>query len=86
VTRSAFLLDTHVLLWWLTDTGDLTRGAAEAIADPSNALYVSTAAGIEIGIKKNEFGRAASRCCRSPLPTASPWRPCRCTTATRSIG
>lgn len=45
------LLDTHVLLWWLTaDTrlGDVGRGA---IADPGNSIVVSAASVWEVAIK-----------------------------------
>ena len=49
---NAYLLDTHILLWWLDDPRKLSAAAREAIADSSNAVYVSAAAAWEIGIKK----------------------------------
>lgn len=35
------LLDTHALLWWLTDDGQLGRQARERIAEPGNDVLVS---------------------------------------------
>ncbi|MEM6260709.1 MAG: type II toxin-antitoxin system VapC family toxin [Planctomycetota bacterium] len=49
---NAYLLDTHILLWWLDDPRKLSAAAREAIAGSSNAVYVSAAAAWEIGIKK----------------------------------
>lgn len=46
------LLDTHVLLWWLIGSPRLGRGAREAIADPSNAVYVSAVCAWEVAIKR----------------------------------
>lgn len=45
------LLDTHVLLWWLSDDRALTRSARQAIADPAATVYVSAASAWEISIK-----------------------------------
>jgi PIN domain nuclease of toxin-antitoxin system len=47
------LLDTHVLLWWLSDDRTLTRSARQAIADPSAAVYVSAVTAWEIAIKRS---------------------------------
>ncbi len=46
------LLDTHALLWWLSDDADLGEKAKEAIADPRNQVYVSAASTWEISIKR----------------------------------
>jgi PIN domain nuclease of toxin-antitoxin system len=46
------LLDTHALLWWLSDDTALKPEAREAISDPSNIIYVSAASAWEISIKK----------------------------------
>ncbi len=46
------LLDTHVLLWWLADSPQLGPGARALIADPHNAVIVSSASAWEISIKK----------------------------------
>jgi len=47
------LLDTHALLWWLSDDLRLSRPARRAIADPANQLTVSAAVGYEIAYKQN---------------------------------
>jgi PIN domain nuclease of toxin-antitoxin system len=46
------LLDTHVLLWALTDSPKLGRGFREKIVDPANHILVSAASVWEISIKK----------------------------------
>jgi PIN domain nuclease of toxin-antitoxin system len=46
------LLDTHALLWWLTDHPRLGPETREAIADGRNTIYVSAATTWEISIKK----------------------------------
>ncbi len=45
------LLDTHALLWWLSDDPALTRSARKIIADPQNMLIVSAASAWEIATK-----------------------------------
>ena len=47
------LLDTHALLWWLSDDLRLSRPARSAIADPANQLMASAAVGYEIAYKQN---------------------------------
>ena len=44
------LLDTHIALWWF-NKDRLFAGAADAIADPDNLVYVSVASIWEISIK-----------------------------------
>ncbi|EAR23335.1 type II toxin-antitoxin system VapC family toxin [Nitrococcus mobilis] len=46
------LLDTHVLLWWLSDDPRLSAKARNLIADPANAITVSAATAWEIAIKQ----------------------------------
>lgn len=46
------LLDTHVLLWWLTGDATLSKEATAAIADQGNVVFVSAATGWEIAIKR----------------------------------
>jgi len=46
------LLDTHALLWWLTDDAQLGERARDHIADPDNAAVVSCASLWEIVIKQ----------------------------------
>lgn len=46
------LLDTHVLLWCLSDESFLSPETYSLITDPNNDVYVSAASVWEIGIKK----------------------------------
>ena len=45
------LLDTHILLWALQDSPQLTASTRELLEAPANELYVSTASLWEIAIK-----------------------------------
>ncbi len=45
------LLDTHALLWWLTDDQKLPGDPRDAIADPENDIFVSSASAWEISTK-----------------------------------
>ena len=45
------LLDTHILLWWLSDDHRLSKYAREIIASPDNDVLVSAASVWEISIK-----------------------------------
>ena len=47
------LLDTHVLLWWLSDDPQLGESSRQAIANPRNPVYVSAASTWEVSIKKS---------------------------------
>jgi PIN domain nuclease of toxin-antitoxin system len=49
---SRLLVDTHALLWWLTDDPALSKTAREALADPATDVRVSTASVWEIAIKR----------------------------------
>ena len=46
------LLDTHMLLWWLTNGSRLSTKARSLMADPANTLTVSAATAWEIAIKQ----------------------------------
>jgi len=46
------LLDTHALLWWLSDDSALGEKAREQIADTGNEIVVSAASMWEIAIKQ----------------------------------
>ena len=46
------LIDTHALLWWLTDNPRLSYGAEAAISNPENELFVSACVGYEIAYKQ----------------------------------
>lgn len=50
---SSYLLDTHVLLWWLDDPEKLAAPAREAISSSDNVIFVSAAAAWEMSIKKS---------------------------------
>lgn len=45
------LLDTHILLWWLSDDPTLPPRAGELIADSRNPIFVSPMSLWEIAIK-----------------------------------
>ncbi len=45
------LLDTHTLLWWLSDDRRIGQGARTLIADPGNDILVSVASLWEIVVK-----------------------------------
>jgi PIN domain nuclease of toxin-antitoxin system len=47
------LLDTHALLWWLSDDEALGEKARLQIAEPDNAIIVSAASLWEIAIKQS---------------------------------
>jgi PIN domain nuclease of toxin-antitoxin system len=46
------LLDTHVFLWWISDTPRISDSAYDAIADPENEILMSPVSGWEISIKE----------------------------------
>jgi PIN domain nuclease of toxin-antitoxin system len=45
------LLNTHALLWWLSDDSALSRASRKIIADTKNTLVVSAASAWEIATK-----------------------------------
>ena len=47
-----FLLDTHILLWWLYDEPKLSKHGRTLISAPENNIFVSAVSGWEIAIKK----------------------------------
>lgn len=48
---TALLLDTHVLLWWLSDDERLPERLRAAVADGGNEVFVSAASAWEMSIK-----------------------------------
>jgi PIN domain nuclease of toxin-antitoxin system len=56
---SRLLVDTHALLWWLTDDPALSPVARAALAEPANDPLVSAASVWEIAIKR-ALGRLAA--------------------------
>ena len=49
--QNGYLLDTHVLLWWLFDDPKLSNAARDIIRAPQNIIIVSSASGWEISTK-----------------------------------
>lgn len=45
------LLDTHVFLWWVNDSPELSKNVITLITDEENTLYLSTASLWEMAIK-----------------------------------
>lgn len=46
------LLDTHLLLWWLWNSPQLTASARTLIANPDNTIFVSAVSLWEIRLKQ----------------------------------
>ena len=47
-----YLLDTHLLLWWLADDPSLSEKGRRLISEATNVILVSAASAWEIAIKK----------------------------------
>ena len=47
----AFLLDTHVLLWWMSDARELSKRARKVIGETDNMVLISAASLWEVAIK-----------------------------------
>ncbi len=45
------LIDSHVALWWADDPTLLSAPAIQAIADPANVVWLSSASAWELAIK-----------------------------------
>ena len=50
------IVDTHVFLWWITDSSKLSKQAKTIISDGDNTIFLSAASSWEIAIK-NQLGR-----------------------------
>lgn len=50
---TGYLLDTHVLLWWISDDDRLGKQAREIIGNGKNAIFISAATTWEISIKRS---------------------------------
>ncbi|HHP7242425.1 MAG TPA: type II toxin-antitoxin system VapC family toxin [Cyclobacteriaceae bacterium] len=46
-----FILDTHIILWWLEDSHELRHETKSLIMNPENRIWISTASIWEINIK-----------------------------------
>ena len=47
-----YLLDTHILLWWLSAPDKLNKKARDVISNRNNVLYVSSISFWEMAIKQ----------------------------------
>lgn len=54
--RVRYLLDTHVLIWWLQDNRQLYPSIKEIIANRASVIYVSVVSTWEIVVKR-DLGR-----------------------------
>ena len=48
-----YLLDTHVILWWLLDPKELNKKARDIISDRSHLLFTSSVSFWEMAIKSS---------------------------------
>ncbi len=48
-----YLLDTHIILWWLTEPEKISSKARKIIGDKDNEIYVSSVSFWEMAIKKS---------------------------------
>jgi PIN domain nuclease of toxin-antitoxin system len=46
-----YLIDTHVLLWWLFNDSKLTIECQDIICNPDHCIFVSTVSAWEIATK-----------------------------------
>lgn len=58
------LLDTHVVLWAVSEPERLSQAAHDALSSPSNALFVSSISAIEIEVKRSIGKLALQVSCR----------------------
>lgn len=50
---SSYLLDTHIILWWVTDPEKISLSTRKIIENKKNSLFISAASIWEMGIKKS---------------------------------
>lgn len=48
-----YLLDTHIILWWLTEPEKITPKTRKIISDKNNQIYTSSVSFWEMAIKKS---------------------------------
>lgn len=56
-----YLIDTHILLWWIFDDPKLDQSIREIIKNPSNKIIVSSASAWEIATK-HRIGKLTEAC------------------------
>ena len=72
----SYLLDTHVLLWWLEDNPTLAAESKKIISNPNNLVFVSPVSTWEITTKKalgkldasDNLEQVILECCFDNLP------------------
>ncbi len=47
-----YLVDTHILIWWVVGDFRLSKNAIKILLDPTNEVFVSLASAWEIAIKQ----------------------------------
>lgn len=45
------LIDTHILIWWLSESEKIKSEHLDLITNPENTIYISTASFFEISLK-----------------------------------
>ena len=53
MANNTYLLDTQILIWWLTDHPRLTPQLSQTISNPNNLIFYSVANLWEISIKRS---------------------------------
>lgn len=48
-----YLLDTHIILWWLTNPKQIAAKASKIISDKKNDIFISSVSLWEMAIKKS---------------------------------
>lgn len=48
-----YLLDTHIILWWLTEPNKIANKARKIICDKKENIFISSASFWEMAIKKS---------------------------------
>jgi PIN domain nuclease of toxin-antitoxin system len=61
------LIDTHVLVWWFSDPGRLSKRAASIVTNTVNTVLVSAATAWELSIKVN-LGKLDAMALLADLP------------------
>lgn len=49
----SYLLDTHIILWWLTDLKEIAPKASKIISNKENNIFISSVSLWEMAIKKS---------------------------------